>query len=102
MRSNIPKFAWVAIVVAFLSLILVTAVAWRVDLLGRDEEQRDCKRAVAAREDNRTMWLYILATAADAKPSELEAFRVELDKRLPALECHDADPVPVSLARSDA
>ena len=94
MSSKTPQFVYVISLVAIVSLLLTTLVAWRVDLLGQDEENRDCARAIAAREDNRTMWLYLLDTA-DAKPAEVEAFRVELNKRLPALECHGGNPIPI-------
>ena len=94
MTSAIPKFAWLVTAAAVLSLLLVCTVAWRVDLLGHEEEARACQRSVQYRDDNRTMWLYLLESATDASEKELEAFRKELNKRLPALECRDDNPVP--------
>ena len=95
------RFAWVVLVTAVVSLLMVTAVAWHVDLLGHEEEQRDCQRSVQARDDNRVMWLYALSTATDADPTELDTFRAELDRRLPALECRGEDPVPVEVKGND-
>lgn len=95
-----PKFAYVIVAVALVSLLLSTLVAWRVDLLGDEEERRDCQRAIAAREDNRTMWLYALDLSEPETAAErqrLANFTTELDKRLPALTCRGGDPVSRSL-----
>lgn len=88
-----PRFPVVVVATAVASLLLVLLVAWRVDLLGREEENRDCQRSVEARVDNRTMWLYLVDTA-DSDPKRVEAFLVELNKRLPELVCHNGDPIP--------
>jgi len=96
MTGTVPKFAWLVTATAVLSLLLVCAVAWRVDLLGHEEEASDCERSVRFRDDNRTMWLYLLDLSGDAdNKRQVKAFSKELNKRLPALECRDDNPVPI-------
>lgn len=94
-----PRYIALVIAVAVTSLLLTLLVAWRVDLLGDREEQRDCARAVAVRDDNRAMWLYLLDEAQPADDKRARDFRAELNDRLPALKCADGDPVPVAADR---
>jgi hypothetical protein len=62
------------------------------------ETRRDCERAVAARDDSRAMWLYLLEKAnPDRSPEEqkrYDEFTVELDNRLPPLRCDGDNWVP--------
>ncbi len=100
MMTRPPRYVAAVVVVALVSLLITVVVAWRVDLRGAEEERRDCARSVAAREDNRAMWLYLL----DEQPADdkrARDFRVELNKRLPALTCVDGDPVAVDGAEAD-
>ncbi len=89
-----PRYVAAVLAVAVTSLLVALLVAWRVDLLGDEEERRDCARSVAARDDNRAMWLYLLdeQPAADARARD---FRRELNRRLPALRCAGGDPIPI-------
>jgi hypothetical protein len=54
----------------------------------------NCERTVAAREGQRTMWLYLAEQNPDNP--DVPAFLAELDKRLPAYKCVNGTPTPVT------
>lgn len=89
-----PKFVPIVSVTGLISLILCGLLAWQVKSSNDAETQRDCERAVSVRDDARAMWLYLVDTA-DADPSRVDAFVKELNDRLPPLQCHDGNAVPV-------
>ena len=94
--QKIPTFARVIIVGGLILLVLMVLGAFKIQDVLRDRAQASCERTVQAREDNRTMWLYLLAGKdVDPKDPKVVAFTAELDKRLPPLHCVDRQPVPV-------
>lgn len=98
MTRGVPKWVTVTASSALASLVLTLVLGWRVDQLRRNEERRDCERAVAVRVDSRAMWLYVLGLSDPNRTPEeqarFDAFVVELDARLPPLKCANGDPVP--------
>jgi hypothetical protein len=95
MTQRVPRFVWVILAVAVVSLTIAVAVSWQVATLRAEEEDRDCQRAVATRTDGRAMWLWIAGAYGQGNPQRTEAFLDELDRRLPELRCIDGDPTPV-------
>lgn len=93
-----PKWVAVTVGVAVGSLLLTLLLGWWVAQWRRHEERSDCDRVVAARDDSRAMWLYVIGLSyPDRTPDEearFQAFVAELDKRLPPLTCKDGDAVP--------
>lgn len=78
--------------VASLLILLTAAVVsiWQ----GRN----DCQDRVENRADQRSMWLYALDTTPDPLDPRAIAFRLELNERIPALECRGwwaTHPVPI-------
>ena len=74
-------------------LVLLTAATVSV-WTGRN----DCDDRVQARHDQRVMWLYALDQSPDPFDPRALAFRIELNKRIPALECRGwwaTQPVPI-------
>lgn len=57
------------------------------------DARRDCAAEVRSREGQRTMWVWI----ADAFPEAdfIVQLVIELNTRLPALECHGGNAVPI-------
>lgn len=93
----IPRFVFVALVVAVASLLLVAVGAWEMHHISDREARHDCERAVGFRDDNRAMWVYLVDTnGGTADPDRLHAFVAELNKRLPELRCEGGKPVPVT------
>ena len=74
-------------------LVLLTAAAvsiWQ----GRN----DCAHRVQTRDDQRTMWLYALDSSENPLDQRALSFRIELNDRIPALECRgwwNTHPVPI-------
>jgi hypothetical protein len=101
-----PKVVPIISVTGVAGLVLCGVLAWQVQSSNGREEQRDCERAVAAREDSRAMWLYLIGEAnPDRTPEEqkrFDAFVIELDLRLPPLKCEGGDWVPETDNRGDA
>lgn len=97
--TGVPKWVTVTASIAVAGLVLTLALGFNVGRQRHDEERRDCERSVAARDDSRAMWLYVIGLSdPNRTPEEQErfdAFVVELDKRLPRQTCADGDPVPV-------
>lgn len=89
-----PKFVPIVSVTGLVSLVLCGVLGWWVQSAHDAETRRDCERAVSVRNDARAMWLYLVDTA-DADPARVDAFVVELNARLPRLECRDGNAVPV-------
>lgn len=94
-----PRVVPIVSLTGLAGLVLTGLLALVVVQSNDAEARRDCERAVAARGDSRSMWLYLLDTANPDRTAEeqerFDAFVVELDKRLPPLECRDGDPVPI-------
>lgn len=96
-----PAFLMIALAVAVVSLIIGVANAFGqqrlTDQRFQDQEQANratCERSVAGRDDNRAMWIYLIKEFADSPRAP--AFRAELDRRLPQLECKGSVPTPVT------
>jgi hypothetical protein len=89
-----PRFVFVAVAAAVVSLLLLVTVTWQIQRLSDAETRSDCERAVAVREDGRAMWLYLVDTST-ADQARVDAFVIELNNRLPSLHCVDGNPVPV-------
>jgi hypothetical protein len=58
-----------------------------------DQQREACRRAVDARQGQRTMWEYLVEQRPDDDP-EVVAFVAELNKRLPPYVCVDNVPTP--------
>ncbi len=89
-----PRWVGAAAAAGVLSLVLSVGIAWKVQQSDSAEERRDCERAVAARDDGRAMWLYVVETNTSADQARVDAFVTELNDRLPPLKCVDGNPVP--------
>lgn len=75
----------------------VAFTAWQVGEIRQEEQQRDCRRAVAARDDGRAVWLYLVARDPErADDPDVVEFVEFLDSRLPPLRCVAGDPTPIS------
>lgn len=57
----------------------------------KDSKREFCTLSVNSREDNRTMWQYLIEQFPDSPA--IPEFKAELDLRLPELECVDSVPV---------
>lgn len=96
MSNGVPRFVYVALLVAAVSLALTSYVFWQLEQTRDGDVRRDCERAVNVRDDGRAMWLYLVATTTATTPenqARVDAFVAELNRRLPALECHNGVPV---------
>ena len=94
--QKIPSFARVIITGGVILLVLMVLGAFKIQDVIHDRQQESCERVVQAREDNRTMWTYLLAGEdVDHDDPKVVAFTVELNKRLPPLECVNRIAVPV-------
>jgi len=94
-RPRWVKGALLAFVAAVVVIVLV-AVAWGQWLEAR--HAAECRQAVKARDENRSMWSWLGEQRADTREGEqfLADLRAELDIRLPRLECDpDSNPIPV-------
>jgi hypothetical protein len=93
-----PRVVPIVSVTGVVGLILCAVLTWVVMQTNDAEEQRDCQRSVAARDDSRAMWLYLIDSAdkdrTRAEQKRFDDFVAELDKRLPPLKCDDGDFVP--------
>jgi hypothetical protein len=89
-----PRLVPVVSVTGLVSLLLCGVLAWYVQGSNDAETLRDCERAVAVREDGRSMWLYVVATT-DADQAVVNDFVRHLNTKLPSLHCVDGNPVPV-------
>lgn len=83
-----------------ITLLVVPGFIRQEQIINRQEADRQerledgCARAVAGRDDNRAMWLFLFGQFAGAPniPVVAEA----LDRLLPPLECNDQNvPVPI-------
>ncbi len=94
-----PKFVLVAAVAGVVSLLLSLGIALQVQRSADIQRQSDCEQVVANRNDGRAMWLYALGLSDPDQTAQdrirLDAFKAELNDRLPKLKCVDGDPVPV-------
>lgn len=83
---------FVSAVLGAILAVGAVAIRWRQI---QDAEQADrCERSVAARDDNRAVWLYLIERNPDSP--ELPTFVAFLDERLPALTCDGShNPVPL-------
>jgi hypothetical protein len=95
-ETPIPRFVKAIIGIAVAGLALVAFTAWQVASIRAEEEQRDCDRAVAARDDTRAVWAYLMASGDLERADGLDvaAFMEFLDERLPALVCEGGNPIP--------
>lgn len=91
-----PKFVPIVSVTGLASLVLCAFLAWWVQSAADAEAQRDCERSVGYRNDSRAMWTYLVDTSTGGDQARIDAFVVELNKRLPVLTCRDGNLVPVA------
>jgi hypothetical protein len=91
-----PRRWWVAVTTVFVVAAVPVVVAWQLADVRADEErarqeqaereeQARCERSVAARDDNRAMWLSLAELFPESE--EVELLLTELAERLPRLEC---------------
>jgi hypothetical protein len=84
---KVPRFVWVgAVPMTILILVLVFAGAWLAHV-NDVSERDDCRTAAEARDDNRSMWLYLIDQNPD--DPDLPEFVIELNRRLPPLDVED-------------
>lgn len=91
--SRPPRFVFVIVAVAVISLVVIGGIAVQLRIAADQEAKRDCERAIASRNDSRAMWLYLIDTAK-ADPKVVGAFAVKLDELLPPLRCEGGNWVP--------
>ena len=96
-EPRIPRFVKVVAAIILGGLGAVSFTAWQVHEIRREEEQRDCRRAVAGRDDNRAMWLYIIGVQDPERRDDPDfiAFVRFLNEQLPPLTCVGGDPIPI-------
>ena len=87
MRNLIRPRVLFAVGIATILCVFAAAGALYLDA------RRDCAAEVRSREGQRTMWLYIVDEFPDA--GIITELIVELNRRLPALECRGGDAVPI-------
>ena len=92
--KGVKRFPYLITSTAIVSLLISAGIAAWVDHENDKDAYQDCLRVVDTRNDNRTMWLYLIDIRPDADPKVVEEFTAELNKRLPVLECEDNNPVP--------
>ena len=89
---------FVAVIALSLSIV-IGAGLWLA--AAQDNRRQDlCAAAVQGREDNRTMWLYLLHSTAGeqhtpAEEKQIQDFTNALNNKLPELTCQDGSAVPV-------
>lgn len=89
---NRERAAFAAILLAIISALVVGSVAvW----LWWASQDAACERTVETRSDARAMFEYLLGEADDPDDPDVIAFRDELDRRLPRLQCIDSRPTPI-------
>lgn len=100
---GVPRFVKVIAVGMAVMLVLVLGAAWQISDIRKDEEQRDCQRAIEGRADNRAMWEYVLfqevpreGNLSEQEQAEVDRFTQALNRLLPELECVNADPTPIA------
>lgn len=81
--SRVARVFMIIVLAAMLAVVVV-ALRWRQ--LQDQEREAACKKSVAAREDNRAMWVWLLQQADPNEPLAAEAQR-QLDVLLPSLAC---------------
>lgn len=91
---RVPHFVKMVAAVVVLGLLLVVAFSVRLSRQQHDINRAACERAVATREDNRAMWLYLVDKNPDPTSDDVTEFVAYLDQRLPSLECVGELPVP--------
>jgi hypothetical protein len=93
------RLGFTLVVVASIAAVIVSALWW--DSQNDVRRENLCKAQVASREDNRTMWEYLIDTNPDAPEAQLEAFTKALDNRLPVLICEEGSAVPVEVTPTE-
>ena len=94
--QKVPTFVRVIVVGAVVLIVGVVVAAFTIQGTLRARQQESCERTVQARDDNRTMWLYVLDQGAgNADAEQIAEFNQALNLRLPPLICVDRQPVPV-------
>lgn len=72
--------------------LLISGMAW---YLWYQNEIQSCRDAVAERQDDRSMWEYLVETRADPDNPETAAFIAHLNDRLPRLRCNGTTLVTI-------
>lgn len=81
-----PRVLFTVAIVALLCVFVAGAALYL-------DARADCAAEVRSREGQRTMWLYIVDEFPDAQI--ITELIVELNRRLPPLECRGGDAVPI-------
>jgi hypothetical protein len=89
------RVLFAAMMASLLSILVVSVFTFYEIDADADDARADCRRAVDARSDHRSMWEYLLATNDDPESEEAVAFARVLNERLPRLVCDGNNPVPV-------
>lgn len=95
-QHGIPTWVKVCAVVVAVGIGVIAAVAVLYARYDRNDRERNaqlearqrqvlCERSVQGRDDNRAMWLWLFDQFPDEDVVRLG--RVELDQRIPRLEC---------------
>lgn len=85
-HKDIPRFVWAtagALVVAVV-IILVVAARWGGN--AADRRETACEAAVRERNDDRSMWVWLIGDADQTNELVIEGRR-QLNLRLPELQC---------------
>jgi hypothetical protein len=94
-----PMFFFLFLCIVILGCVMIALATWQSVHTNTVEQERDCKRAIAVRVDNRAMWLYLLESAPDTPKTE--KFVIQLNKKLPVLKCDEHwNPVPLKERKS--
>lgn len=93
-----PRWVYAIFGIAIAGLLGIGALFWALERSQTNQEEQRCDRAVAGREDNRAMWLYLIErlTPDRADDPDVVAFIDELNKRLPQLYCDENVPTPIT------
>ena len=96
MTTNVPKWVPVTAAIALASLVLTLVLGFNVDRQRRDEERRDCERAVLFRADSRAMWVYVIGLSGPERTPEeqdrFDAFVAEPRQAPPGTEVRGRRP----------
>lgn len=96
-ERRIPRWVKAAAGLMLVGGSAVAYTAYQVGEIREEERERDCRRAVAARDDNRAVWLYLVAREPErADDDDVVTFVAFLDERLPPLACVDGTPTPTT------
>lgn len=95
-KAPTPPSPGRALFAAVVALAVATAAFTGFVFVWRWNESQDaCRARVEARVDGRAMFEYLVQTAEHPDDPRVLAFQVELDERLPLLQCINNKPTPI-------